>query len=200
MEKHRIVYNGEVYTLLPGRRYYLSSRGFKTLHREIWKDMHGNIPDGYHVHHKDGDPANNALENLECVSPKEHAARHAEEFAEQRRKQMDYARVFASAWHGSPEGRKFHSKLGRESWANREPIPRVCVQCGGDYASWGKRDSDRFCSRSCISRFNEASRRYYEDRNCVACGATFNVKKSKPQATCSRACGWVVRRRKGSGL
>ena len=33
----------------------------------------GEIPKGYHVHHKDGNKQNNRVDNLEILSPKEHS-------------------------------------------------------------------------------------------------------------------------------
>lgn len=36
----------------------------KLLHRLVYEDAHGKIPDGYHVHHKDGNKINNVLSNL----------------------------------------------------------------------------------------------------------------------------------------
>src|SRR5260221_3651635 len=50
------------------RNYYVPNathrkRGIGRLHQEIWKDAHGLIPEGYHIHHKDENPLNNSLEN-----------------------------------------------------------------------------------------------------------------------------------------
>jgi len=47
--------------------------------RQVWRHAHGPIPAGYHVHHKDGDFTNNALENLECVEGKAHNSEHSRE-------------------------------------------------------------------------------------------------------------------------
>ena len=44
--------------------------------RTAWKDAHGDIPDGFHVHHKDGDFRNNNLENLELVDAWLHNSVH----------------------------------------------------------------------------------------------------------------------------
>lgn len=41
-------------------------------YRKIYEQYHGFIPDGHHIHHKDGNKLNNSIENLICVSPEEH--------------------------------------------------------------------------------------------------------------------------------
>jgi site-specific DNA-cytosine methylase len=46
------------------------------LHRVIWEQQNGAIPDGYHIHHKNGDKSDNRIENLECVTPSEHGTIH----------------------------------------------------------------------------------------------------------------------------
>src|SRR4030067_1123643 len=82
MEKQRIVYKGTPYRRYPqsksysDRAYYRASPGSKFgtryLHQEIWKDAHGEIPKGYHVHHRDGDPSNNSIDNLELKKAFQH--------------------------------------------------------------------------------------------------------------------------------
>ena len=41
-------------------------------HRYIWGKHHGKIPNDYCVHHINGDKRDNRIENLECLSRKEH--------------------------------------------------------------------------------------------------------------------------------
>lgn len=43
------------------------------IHRLVCKAFIGDIPRGYHVHHKDGDKQNNRVDNLEIVHPQKHA-------------------------------------------------------------------------------------------------------------------------------
>jgi hypothetical protein len=50
------------------------SRHIRSVHRLVWSSFFGEIPDGYHVNHIDGDKSNNALSNLECVTPAENYA------------------------------------------------------------------------------------------------------------------------------
>jgi hypothetical protein len=42
----------------------------------VWKESYGNIPVGYHIHHKDGDYTNNTIDNLECLSASQHQLLH----------------------------------------------------------------------------------------------------------------------------
>lgn len=54
----------------------LDSRGanYSTrIHRLVAETFIGNIPTGYHVHHKDGNKQNNDVDNLEILSIKDHA-------------------------------------------------------------------------------------------------------------------------------
>ena len=49
-------------------------------HRYLWTQKHGEIPDGHHIHHIDGDKLNNDIENLECLSASEHLVNHHKEW------------------------------------------------------------------------------------------------------------------------
>ena len=48
------------------------------IYRKIYVKAHGPVPKGYHIHHIDGDPNNNNLENLIAVTPEEHYRLHLE--------------------------------------------------------------------------------------------------------------------------
>ena len=46
------------------------------LHRVIWECVNGEIPNGYEVHHIDGNKQNNSIYNLELIGHKEHRTKH----------------------------------------------------------------------------------------------------------------------------
>ena len=46
------------------------------LHRLIWEKHYGPIPEGYVIHHKDGNKLNNNISNLECMPNGDHSRLH----------------------------------------------------------------------------------------------------------------------------
>ena len=48
------------------------------VHRIVWERENGRIPDGFQVHHKDGNKENNNIDNLELLSALEHKRIHSE--------------------------------------------------------------------------------------------------------------------------
>ena len=45
-------------------------------HRIVWEEHNGEIPEGWDVHHINGDKIDNRIENLKCVSRTEHKRTH----------------------------------------------------------------------------------------------------------------------------
>ena len=105
-----------------GSQYY--SKGIRTLHREIWKDKNGKIPEGFQVHHKDDNTLNNDISNLILVYEKDHSSYHSKkkfkEHPEIYLAGLKKAQEKAKAWHKSKEGRTWHAKHSRELYKNRK--------------------------------------------------------------------------------
>ena len=51
-------------------------RSSRNAARKVWKRANGTIPQGFHIHHKNGDFTDNRLENLECLDAVSHAYLH----------------------------------------------------------------------------------------------------------------------------
>ena len=61
------------------RRVSISSKGKRRQrfeHRVVWEQYNGPVPKGYEIHHRDGNRLNNAIENLEMVTPLAHKRLH----------------------------------------------------------------------------------------------------------------------------
>lgn len=144
-------YNGEKFYLCG---FYFQHKG-KRLHRKVWKDAFGEIPKGFHVHHKDGDRYNNRLSNLVLVEGKEHSKIHAnsESRKENGRKAIKLAIEKAPEWHRSEEEFEWHSKHAKQVWENKQPHTFICDMCGKEFKSMTMTMSGRhFCHPNCKAK------------------------------------------------
>lgn len=58
------------------QRVHNGDSGNKYAHRLVWEEANGPIPEDMIVHHKNEDPADNRLENLELLTPEQHNSTH----------------------------------------------------------------------------------------------------------------------------
>ena len=58
-------------------RGYYCNRKLGRLHRYLWEKVHGTIPEGCVLHHKDHNKLNNSLDNLEVMTKSDHMRYHA---------------------------------------------------------------------------------------------------------------------------
>lgn len=203
----RMEWNGRKYRRYPessnrsDRLYWHRSKrngGIAYLHRDVWEHHRGPIPEGFHVHHVDGDTGNNAIENLECLSPRQHLGeRHewSDERRLQQREHLDRIRDATKAWHRSEHGREVHRKVGAMAYESFVPSPKPCDHCGAVFSPRKIGNSDRFCCNACKSAFRRASGVDNVERVCTECSAAFSVNKYSGAKTCSRSCGGRARGR-----
>lgn len=182
-------FNGESYYYCGA---YFQRKG-KRLHRAVWEYHNGEIPSGYHIHHKDEDRYNNDISNLELVYKSDHLSHHMskEERKQASRESVKKAIAAAPEWHRSEEGKKWHSKHLKEILGKREDRTYTCDFCGKEFITKNiySDKSNRFCSNNCKSAFRRASGVDNEERTCLVCGKPFVVNKYSKILTCSRDCG-----------
>lgn len=191
------VFNGKEYHLYPGERYF--SRHNKRLHRVVWEYYNGPIPKGCHVHHKDGNPANNEIENLELVISKSHLSKHSSENVaadpERFLRNMHKAMEAAKEWHKSEAGREWHREHARmQGFGFDAKIKYTCDQCGKTFLDYRRAYKHHFCSRKCCSAWRRASGLDDVTRTCEWCGKEFRSNRYKPQRFCSNACSAAHRK------
>ena len=139
-------FDGGLYRLWPSETYY--SRGGKKLHRDVWESAFGPIPRGCHIHHRDTNPANNALDNLECLPSSEHLS-----ITWKYRPISQKTRDAAAEWHRSEAGRLWHRRHAKrqKSWTKWKREDRPCDFCGKVFKALIRKSgwSQRFCSLLC---------------------------------------------------
>lgn len=142
--------------------FYFQKRG-KRLHRVVWEANNGPIPEGAHIHHIDGDRANNQPENLECLTVSEHlGGEHGKESGKRGKRSIVKAGMAARRWHGTAAGRAWHSEHYERHIrpVMEQRIPAKCHECGGEYmVSAARAKQGKFCSGACKARALRKRRR-----------------------------------------
>src|SRR3990167_5534805 len=163
MERETIIYRGEKYHRYPAskrrqlRVYYWKHPDWDyapvALHRQIWIDNHGTIQKGYVIHHKDSNPLNNSLSNLECIQESIHMSNHAKEPKNIEKAKINlqkFAIPKAKEWHSSEEGLKWHKEHVKVSLAKIHYKEYECTWCKKKYLS--KKTNTTFCSARCYEK------------------------------------------------
>src|ERR1700677_1804726 len=162
-----VLYRGENFWLQTSGRYFQSGRkgsSERLLHRRVWIDNFGSIPEGFEVHHKDDDWRNSDPDNLELMAGADHRRLHA---LQRNATQAGYAsslrglaagRDKAAEWHRSEQGRAWHSQTAINNvWRpDRAMLPRTCIRCNSQFEAFFARAM--YCSNSCIQKAAYARR------------------------------------------
>lgn len=206
--RETIVVDGIAWTRYPEspsrnhRVYFSAGIGGKRimLHRYLWEQVHGPLPDKHEIHHKDCNPINNAIENLECLTKKQHRRVHADLGAFSTPEQLEHlARIrgLTKDWHRSDEGRAWHREHAKTSICSRQPTRQVCTWCGVEFVGLNM-GGRRFCSRKCAERERYHRTKKIVPGTCEWCGNAFLGERSGKQRYCSKSCAhthyWAKRK------
>lgn len=173
-------------------------------HRWHWEMNNGKVPPGYHVHHKNEDPSDDRLENLELKKLQEHLSDH-------------HKREKSALWRGGRKevasckacGKEFTRwKSSRQKFCSMACDQKIrtmsatliltCVNCGKEFERL-KCKSNRpgkkqpFCSPECYLEHRWGTPRE-RTRQCAFCGSTFELERSRTKNSrsgkcyCSREC------------
>lgn len=188
-----------------GKRFYSDNRGYwvtntkdkkgtkKRLHVYIWEKYNGEVPEGYHVHHVDGDKGNNDISNLTLMNQSEHMRYHnnADEMKAMFRKNIDkYARPKAIEWHKSAASTEFHKEHWKNSIGKYVGIyeKKNCAYCGKEFDAPILKPNTKFCSSKCKGTARRKNRKDDVEKVCVMCGNKFMGNKHNGVKTCSHNC------------
>ena len=231
MERETIEYRGKKYHRYPLskrrqlRVYYWRHDAWKkppfALHRQIWIDNNGEIPEGYVIHHKDNNPLNNDIDNLQLEEKGIHMSKHM--LSEERRQKSiengkkQSARLIKQLreWReNNPDiAHEVYSRNGKKQWKkakkqllkwcedNKEKHREICSKNG-------KRNIVYL--QAGLKKWREENPDLYKELNknniksiigepktaiCKECGKTFTYRRKTGAKYCSNSCGAKSRRR-----
>jgi hypothetical protein len=161
-----VIIESETVQSFNGERFFRSGTYFnaygagggRRLHRVVWEFHNGVIPPKCHIHHIDGNPANNDISNLQCLSSFEHLSEHNRKKVEDgshpwlQPENITKRQEGAREWHQSPEGREWHRQHARDT-AKRTVVDGSvyhCIQCGEPFLAL--RSASGMCGQACRKR------------------------------------------------
>lgn len=75
--KKRTRVNTKLGTVYENNKGYYRLSGNQLLHHKVWEDFYGQkVPEGYVIHHRDENPHNNSIKNLQLMTVEEHLSHH----------------------------------------------------------------------------------------------------------------------------
>lgn len=200
-DESHIIYRGVKYNWFDNyyRRHHFSKEIPSNLHRAVWIDHFGPIPEDHHIHHKDANRKNCHVENLQCLDRFTHLSRTGKNNKYLKSKEhlehLERIRDKTKEWHASPEGLEWHRKHGKKTWENRKTVTKKCLCCGKDYEACFSSRS-KFCNANCKAQARRNSGVDNENRQCVMCQKYFVIDRYMKTKTCSRACAAKMRHQK----
>ena len=168
------------------------------MHRYVWQRCFGDIPEDYVIHHKDHNPENNNIANLQVLSPEQHAKIHEQELIAARKAHeftcAHCGKVFSAYSNGencfcSKECQRAYRQTG-----SNYQKQCTCVICGKPFTA-RKDKKTKTCSPQCAGKFRSQKHtpiKQTEQRTCIICGKLFMVNKRKKTKTCSSKCAHVL--------
>jgi hypothetical protein len=198
MEKF-IIFDGKSFCRDEKTGYYCYNNGKRTqrLHRYVYEFYNGKIPNGFDVHHVDGNKNNNDISNLVILTRQDHAKLHGEKLTdEQRQNRRENMAINvnpkACEWHKSEAGRKWHKEqYARMKEALYRRTTRFCKNCNNQFE--GIREG--FCCNACKSAYRRKMGLDNVVRFCVICGHSFTANKYDKTKTCSKDCSIALKKK-----
>ena len=156
----------------------------KYLHRVIFEDFYGEIPEGYVVHHKDGDKTNNCIMNLQLMKRSDHVSLH-----ESGENHHFYGKNL------TPDHRKKLSENHADTtgenngmYGKKHPLSRLEVFSKSHNDSGIFRVSKKRCD-SCKQGFTWQYR-YYDENNCRKTVMSVDLSKLKEKVL-AKGLKWI---------
>lgn len=173
-------FNGVTYHKHVSGHFYSGS----TIHREVYNYYYGEIPQGhYNIHHINGNPADNDILNLQCLTATEHKRLHNLEKPYNHYICEVCGKNFVS--RRLDEKIRFCSKQCRNKYYSELKEIRICQYCGKEFTTNVYSDTI-FCSQTC-KNLDYWSKKPKVKKICPACGKTFEPPRNH-QIYCSKSC------------
>jgi hypothetical protein len=102
-------------------------------HRYVWEQANGKIPEGFHIHHRDGNKRNNKIENLELKEIKKHISEHNTGYKHTESAKIKISKYVQSSGLRSSNTSGFKGVIFdklRAKWMARIKVDKIMIHLG----------------------------------------------------------------------
>ena len=118
------------------------------IHRAVWQYNNGIIPEGYIIHHIDGNKSNNDISNLQLMTGTEHRKLH-NRIAKSTRTHV--CKICGKQFQTTKSTAFVQKYCSDECRAKAYTKKYVCIVCGKEFLS-DKFNDRKYCSLGCASK------------------------------------------------
>ena len=199
-----------------GKKWHLNKAGYYvrheikqgkkkaiSLHRYIWEQERGEIPEGHDIHHINGDKLDNRIDNLLCLTKAEHTRVHLLENWNDEDYVQWMRELTKKRWE-SPEYRAKMCQMSRDMWKSEEYREKQSrslkaalntkeskeKRSKSHKALWAKPEHRAKMKAIGLGKFARET----ETRECKICETEFQAYKHGPKKCCSQSCYDIFRR------
>jgi len=161
----KVEYLSETCQKFNGKKFYRNRRGryahHVLLHRVVWNYYFGEVGENYDVHHRDLNPANNSIENLQRLTKSKHMEiHHVKGMDSACKKAIFVCQNCGKEYEGFNTGRnRFCSKKCLNDYHYKRQIEHICEYCGKTFSASSFNKDQKFCSLSCSSKARWAKKK-----------------------------------------
>jgi len=170
---------------VPG--HYPTGKPYDYEHRALWWYHHGDLPPhGWHIHHINGDPSDNRMENLECVHASQHVKKkgHVADL-----EPAEYTELTCSQCEKKFERLTHHITYGKKQGQEKFYCSHSCHTAYNNQFKKGKKNNYPKDHKQAVAPTRQLI--------CHSCGKEFTIlerkhrerlKKGVKKFSCSKAC------------
>ena len=196
----------DTYQKFNGITYHKEKSGHflysNVIHRDVWRYYHGEIPEGYVIHHDNENKADNNIHNLQLLTKAEHRALHNHRNSKSSSEKI--CLICGKNFVPAKSSVKYCSCECYYKSAYTERIKKLCPVCGKIFLVEQKKSSAKYCSCQCAGKATAKLRRKKKspqhrktlpEKTCPICAKIF-IPNNQKQTCCSKSCAAKMKHQK----
>lgn len=169
-------FNGIIYAKSKTNNHYERR---SSIYRAVYNYYCGEIPRGYEIHHKDWNPDNNDISNLQMLTRAQHQALHHSIGTYIAPVRNFICKVCGKKFTSHYSGKNCFCSQKCANKFHHNVIEKECLSCGKKFTT--SNPDAKFCSSKC---YGKSIKKSPIEKECVICGKKFYASVKHPEKQC----------------